>query len=501
MDTLLQWINGPGPIRWVVDVLVLPLAAAFLAFGLRALYLRFRLTGDKSEAFRQVRRQSSKIVAFLLTIAAIMLIWRARLEGLVTQTGTSSAQRVILEDWVRGLAWTAVTTLVLVFILIAIKRTYVWGIRRMDAWTEAHAGVRVQGAVLVTPAQVRNASVLGMKFGRFALTIALLYVYVPLVLSWLPPTRPLAGRVMPVVVGPVVGLGLAFLQYVPRLASLVLIILAVRYFLRFLDLLMAAVGQGRITVSGFDPEWADQTARLLRIVVILATLMIVYPFLPGAGSEVFRGFSLFAGALFTLGASSSVSNVIAGIILTYTRSFRVGDRIRIGETTGDVVTRGLFVIRLRTVYNELITVSNGVAVGGRVVNYTAGVTERGSIALSVTAGIGYDVDWRQVHELMKSAAAQTENIVQEPEPIVLQTALADFAVNYELRAWTAEPSIMRRTESTLRQNVLDQFAEAGVEIMTPNVNAVRNSVEPAIPGSYVPDATSPALRFLGLQGA
>ena len=120
--------------------------------------------------------------------------------------------------------------------------------------------------------------------------------------------------------------------------------------------------------------------------------------------------------------------------------------------------------------------------------------------MRVTAGIGYDVDWRQVHELMKNAARTTDHIIDEPEPTVLQTSLNDFAVEYQLLAWTDDPRLMVRTRSALRQSVLDQFAEAGVEIMTPNQNAVRNSVEPAIPESYVAESTPPALRFLGLQG-
>jgi small-conductance mechanosensitive channel len=237
----------------------------------------------------------------------------------------------------------------------------------------------------------------------------------------------------------------------------------------------------------------------MKVVVVMATIMLVYPFLPGAGSEVFKGFSLFVAAMFTLGASSSVSNMISGIILTYTRSFRLGDRIHVGGTTGDVIMRGLFVTRLRTIYNEEVTVPNNVALGGRVVNYTAGV-KAGGLALGVTAGIGYDVDWRQVHELMKSAARATDDVLDDPEPIVLQSDLGDFAVAYELMAWTDDASQMARTRSALRQNVLNQFNEAGVEIMTPVVNAVRNSVEPAIPKSYSAEPTPPALRFLGLQG-
>lgn len=176
----------------------------------------------------------------------------------------------------------------------------------------------------------------------------------------------------------------------------------------------------------------------------------------------------------------------------------IGDRIRVAGTTGDVIIRGLFVTRLRTLYNEEVTIPNNVALGGRVVNYSAAAAS-GGLALSITAGIGYDVDWRKVHELMKAAAQATEHIVDEPEPVVLQESLGDFAVSYEMMAWTDQPKESKRTASALRQGVIDQFNEAGVEIMTPVVNAVRNSAEPAIPDSYVSEPTPKALRFLGLQ--
>ena len=132
-------------------------------------------------------------------------------------------------------------------------------------------------------------------------------------------------------------------------------------------------------------------------------------------------------------------------------------------------------------------------------NYSA-ASRAGGLALRVSAGIGYDVDWRQVHELMKAAALDTEHIVDEPEPLILQQSLGDFAVSYELMAWTDDPKLSIRTASALRQSVIDRFNEAGVEIMTPVVNAVRNSVEPAIPESYVSEPGPSALKFLGLQG-
>ena len=499
MDTFTQWLDQPGAVGWIVDIVVLPAIAIVLIFGARAFLLRFTLRGDKLPGYQKVRRQTTKVIAILASLAAITVIWRFRLEQMAGRTTESLERREVIVDWMGGTVNALIATVILLFLLLLISRGFRSAVARLDAWKEARTGVKVQGTTLIRPAQVRQFIVLGLKAVRFFLTVALFYVYVPLILSFIPVTRPLAGQVMPVVVGPVRDLGIAVLRYLPRFLSMILILIVVRYFLRLLTFLMEAVGRGAIKIPGFDAEWADQTARLVKIGVILGSLMILYPFLPGAGSEVFKGFSLFVGAMFTFGASSSVSNMISGIILTYTRSFRIGDRIRVGGTTGDVMTRGLFVTRLRTIYNEEVTVPNNVALGGRVVNFSAAVSA-GGLALRVVAGIGYDVDWRQVHELMKGAAGATEHIVSDPEPLVLQQSLGDFAVSYELMAWTDEPKLSIRTASALRQNVMDRFNEAGVEIMTPVVNAVRNSVEPAIPESYISDSAPPALRFLGLQG-
>jgi small-conductance mechanosensitive channel len=499
MDTLSQWMNQPGIAGWIVDVIVLPGLAILLIFGVRAFLLRFTLQGEKYEGYQKIRRHTTKFIAILASLAAVTVIWRFRLEHMAGRTTQSTERREVIVDWMGGAVNALIATVVLLILLLLISRGFNAAVRRLDRWKEARTGVKVQGTTLIRPAQVRQSIVLGLKAVRFVLTLALLYAYVPLILSFIPATRPLAGQVMPVVVGPVRDLGIAFLRYLPRLLSMVLIIIVVRYFLRLLTFMMEAVGRGRIRIPGFDPEWADQTTRLAKIVVVLGTMMLLYPFLPGAGSEVFKGFSLFVGALFTLGASSSVSNLISGIILTYTRSFRIDDRIHVGGTTGDVITRGLFVTRLRTIYNEEVTVPNDVALRGRVVNYSAAV-RAGGLALRVSAGIGYDVDWRQVHELMKGAAGDTAHVLDEPEPMVLQQSLGDFAVSYELLAWTDEPKLSIRTASALRQAVIDRFNEAGVEIMTPVVNAVRNSVEPAIPESYVAESAPPGLRFLGLQG-
>lgn len=497
MDALLRLINEPGPARWLFDGLVIPVVVILGVIVARAFYVKRAQTAGEADVVVQVRRQTSAIVAAGLGLALLTIAWHYRLVDLAARPDTPLTGRDELVDWLSGTSNAVIATAVLGLLIYGINRAFRFAVGRLDTWQQARRGVRMQGNMLISPAQVRQFIIISLRGMRIFLVLALLYVYVPLMLSLLPATRPLAGRVVPLVLEPVRNLSLAAIGYLPRLVSLIIIIVMVRYLLRMLTLVMRLVGRGAIRIPGFDAEWADQTERLLRIAVVLGTVMILYPFLPGAGSEVFKGFSLFIGAMFTFGASSSVSNMISGIILTYTRSFRIGDRINIGQATGDVISRGLFVTRIRTIYNEEVTIPNNVALQGRVTNFSAAARGEG-LVLQVSAGIGYDVDWRHVHELMKKAAAATEHILDDPEPVVLQIDLGNYAVAYELQARTDDPQLALRTQSLLRQNVLDQFNDAGVEIMTPSVSALRNSPEPTIPADFVADSSSRALRFASL---
>jgi small-conductance mechanosensitive channel len=218
--------------------------------------------------------------------------------------------------------------------------------------------------------------------------------------------------------------------------------------------------------------------------VALAAVMI-FPYLPGADSDAFKGVSIFLGVLLSFGSSGAVSNVVAGAVLTYTNAFRPGDRVQIGETVGDVVERTMLVIRLRTIKNVDVTVPNAAALSSQMINYTAQANTRGLI-LHTTVTIGYDAPWRQVHQLLIDAARATEGLLQDPEPFVLQTGLDDFYVRYEVNAYTDRPSEMARTYSLLHQNIQDRFNQAEVEIMSPHYRALRDGSALTIPEGNLP---------------
>jgi small-conductance mechanosensitive channel len=199
--------------------------------------------------------------------------------------------------------------------------------------------------------------------------------------------------------------------------------------------------------------------------------------------------------LFSLGSTGAVANIVAGVVLTYMRPFRIGDRVKIAETVGDVIEKTLLVTRVRTIKNVDITVPNAMVLGSHIINYSSVAKERGLI-LHTSVSIGYAVPWNRVHELLIAAALATDDILKEPKPFVLQTSLDDFFVNYEINAYTEKPNAMVTLYSDLHRHIQDKFNEAGVEIMSPHFSAVRDGNQAAIPDTYLSKSyQAPAFRI------
>jgi small-conductance mechanosensitive channel len=476
-----EWLERElGVAPWVFEGVFLPFLAFLAVFLARELLLFFLRRKVEDRERRRVWRQRTFWAALPLAIlSAVGASW-LRQDNLAQTLAKGSGEVVQVQTYLGSGTKVVAYTLLLVTFLLVVQRTFRNLVARIEDWKPAEEGVKVQSAVLLSPERVRTTLIGALRILRALIFFALFYVYVPFILSAIPQTRTFAGKVMPYLMAPIVTAGKAIVAYLPDLATLFVILVIARYAMRLLRFSMVAIGAGGIKLEGFEPEWAEPTYKLGRMLLILVAIIVSYPYLPGSGSDVFKGFSLFVGALVTLGASSSIANVIAGIILTYTGSFRVGDRVKIGETVGDVTEKRLFVTRVRTIYNEEVTLPNGLVMQTQIINYTRS-SEQGGLALTIEAGIGYDVDWRTVHELLKNAAGKTESILEEPEPFVLQNSLGDYAVQYKLVAFTDDARIAVKTVSELRQHALDEFNEAGVEIMTPMMHAVRNSSELTTP--------------------
>jgi len=271
----------------------------------------------------------------------------------------------------------------------------------------------------------------------------------------------------------------SFINYVPDLITAVVIIIIAHLLIRLFKLIFEGVEGRRISVPGFYPEWSRTSFNLIRLLIIALTAVVVFPYLPGSGSPAFQGVSIFIGVLLSLGSTTAVANVVSGIVLTFTRAFIVGDYVRISNTEGKIIERTAFVTRIRTAKNVDVSIPNGMIMADKVVNYSTQAKKSG-ITLHTKITIGYDVSWVKVQKLMMSAAAATEHIEAQPPPYVLQTALDDNYVAYELNATTKRADLRPAIYSELHANLLNAFHGAGVEITSPQYRAVRDGNEAAM---------------------
>lgn len=319
-----------------------------------------------------------------------------------------------------------------------------------------------------------------LQLARVGLVIVALLIYLTVTLGLFPATRRLAGQIEEQIRGALALLWEMFTGYLPNLFVLLVILLLVWGALKIAKVIFEELRRGTVRLAGFDAEWAGFTHRIVAFLIIVIAAIVAFPYLPGAKSPAFQGISIFLGVLLSLSSSSLIANILAGVILTYTGAFRLNDRIRIGEVTGDVIEKRLLVTILRTIKNEDVSIPNSLVINNHIVNYSAQARTQGLI-LHTAVTIGYDVPWRRVEELLIDAARTTVGIRATPPPFVLQTALNDFNVTYELNAYTELAPEMAVIYSRLHCQIQEQFAAAGVEIMSPGYLAIRDGNARVLP--------------------
>lgn len=345
--------------------------------------------------------------------------------------------------------------------------------------------VRIHTVDVLSADRIAEAAAFAVRIARFASFVLLAYVFITLLFSFFAFTQTWSATLFRFITVPLGRAISAFVHYLPSLFTILVVVFIARYAIKLVHWIFSEIGRGTIPLPGFYKEWAEPTYKIARFLIMVFALIVIFPYLPGSDSKIFQGISLFVGLVFSLGSTSAIANIVAGVIMTYMRPFTVGDRVKIADTMGDIVEKTLLVTRVRTIKNVDVTIPNAMVLGSHIINFSSSAQDRGLI-LHTGVTIGYDVPWRQIHELLISAARATEHILQDPPPFVLQTSLDDFYVSYELNAVTNQPAIMAKIYSQLHQNIQDKFFEAGVEIMSPHYGAVRDGNPAAIPNDYLP---------------
>ncbi len=395
-----------------------------------------------------------------------------------------------------GLLFTLLATAVLVLVLKLLAHAYPRARAKLESWRGTRIpGIRIQRLEILSASRVTDGLIGLARIVRVLIIVVLLFYYLPLVFSFFPWTRGFAGTLLSYVLTPLGQAWRGFLAYLPDLFAIAVIVVVVRYLLKFIHLFFVGLERGAITFPGFYRDWGEPTYKIVRFLVIVFAAVMVYPYLPGSDTAAFKGISIFLGILVSFGSSSAIANVIAGVVMTYMRPFQIGDRVKIADTVGDVVRKTLLITRVRTIKNVDVTIPNAMVLASHITNYNSSAKERGLI-LHTSVSIGYDAPWRRVHELLIAAAEATDGVLRNPKPFVLQTALHDFYVSYELNAYTEKPNEMARIYSDLHENIQDTFNEAGVEIMSPHYTALREGNRMAIPEENLPRGyRAPAFRL------
>ena len=395
----------------------------------------------------------------------------------------------------RGILLTALATAILVAVLWVFRRLRLLIVSRLEKRIKAsqlsedrtafHVSVAYFGPILMG---------VGSVF-RWILLLAIFEAYLSITFRFFSFTRDLSLGLTAWIVSQLVYLARRCVDYLPNFAVIAILVLITYWFIRLMRLIFTEISKGALKISGFYPDWALPTEKLVRVIVLAFALIVMFPYLPGVKSQAFQGISIFLGVLLSLGSSSAVANAVAGVILTYMRSYLLGDWVEIGGTTGEIVEKTILITRLLTPKDEVVTIPNSAVMAGSVRNFSV-EAKRFGVIFHTTVSIGYDAPWRTVHRLLTSAALETDHVRMQPAPFVLQSALNDFYVSYELNAYTDSPREMLNIFSDLHKNIQDKFNEEGIEICSPHFSSIRDGNVIAIPSQYIKEGyQAPGFRI------
>jgi small-conductance mechanosensitive channel len=384
----------------------------------------------------------------------------------------------------QGLLWASIIIISQILLLILTNRLFL-------RWKKPvmHIIVRKLNPIVIKDYEFLNIHKQGViimtlyKVLRYYLILLQLFVSIPLLFSIFPETETMTFTVLGYIWNPFKDILLAVFNYIPKLFQIIVIWLCFRYLLRLILYFANEIELGNLQISGFYPDWAKPTYYILRIMLYSLMIVMIWPLLPSSDSQVFQGVSVFIGIVVSLGSTAIIGNLMAGLVMTYMRPFRIGDYIKVGDTVGEVIEKTILVTRIRTRKNEVVTIQNSSLMGSQTSNFTVAAKNYG-IIVHTKVTIGYDVPWQKIKEIMESAALATPGIKHKPHPFMMITSLDDFYVEYEINAFTDDAVKLPSIYSALHANLLKRFFEEGVEIMSPHIYARRDGIDVQMPEDF-----------------
>ncbi|GHV14102.1 hypothetical protein AGMMS49938_09660 [Fibrobacterales bacterium] len=352
-------------------------------------------------------------------------------------------------------------------------------------------GIKFRGYAILTPARLLTIGFFTAKTVLYTILALSFYTSLTLLFVIHPGTRNFAYKLVHAILDPLLSILHGFIAYTPNLLRIAIIVAVTHYLLKFVKFIMSEIENKRLIVKGFYPDWAHATLNLFRFLGYAFMLVLIFPLLPDSETSAFKGVSVFFGVLLSLGSTTVIANLIAGFVLTYMRSFKLGDRVKVGEVLGDVVEKTPFAVRIQTSKKEIVTVPNGTILSSNVVNFStnADAEERNGVILYMDVTVCYDVPWRKAIELLTAAALKTEFVMETPAPFVNAKNLDNDASIMELNIYTQYPELQPKIFSDLNKNIRDLFEGEGISLTVPRlvslqppaVSVAQQPHQPALP--------------------
>ena len=344
--------------------------------------------------------------------------------------------------------------------------------------------IKIQSYEILNTEKQVSILLLVNRIAKYVVLLSQLLISLPIIFGIFPSTKGFALQLLDYFLVPIKKIVFGVIGFIPNLISIIVIWYATRSLVRLAHYFALEIETGKLKLKSFFPEWAMPVFVIVRFLLYTFMVAMIYNYLPGSDSGVFQGISVFVGLVISLGSSTLIANLMAGLVITFMRPFHVGDRIKLNDTVGDIIEKTPLVTRVKTPKNEIVTIPNSHVMSSLTTNYSSSAQEYGLI-IHTDVTFGYEVPWEQVHQLMIQAALATLHIEAEPAPFVLQTKLDDWYVVYQINAYTRQPEKMATIYSDLHQHIQDIFNEAGIEIMSPHFMGVRQAERVFMPDEYL----------------
>lgn len=375
-----------------------------------------------------------------------------------------------LEGMLRAGAYVAVASLLfamLLWLTFRLRRAVV--VKTLSFARDKLDGHELIESKLINREHIQSGLRRVLQWFSWLVIFLLTYEWLSYSLSQFPFTRPLGEQLNHYLLNLVGKIGSATIKAIPDLFTAIVIFFLAKIVMQGLNALFDRIENGSLEVTWLAADVVSPTRRIVKVAVWLFALTMAYPYLPGSGTEAFKGISVLLGLMISLGASSLIAQAASGLILTYSRIYRQGEFIHVNGHEGTITDLGMFTTRIRNGMGLEITLPNALVLGNVTKNYSRALQGPGFV-IDTKVTIGYDTPWRQVEAMLIEAARRTPSILKDPTPKVFQTALSDFYPEYLLicQAAPADPVPRAEVMSLLHANIQDVFNEYNVQIMSPH---------------------------------